>query len=315
MVARMHVLNSLIPVFLVIALGKALTRAPFFNADLGRNLNRLTYWIALPALLLDKITNATFNADEVSRISFLLIIATICSALVGVLFAKLLKLDRRKSGAFVQGSSRANNAFVGLPVILYSMSGTAPHIEALATIALAPPIVFYNIFSVTVLLAYGERRQRSATAAAGLFFKQLFTNPLLLSCAAGLLMNMAGIHFPTAVGRTLTTLGSSALALALLSIGSSLSFKGLNQGLIHSFLSSSIKVFFQPLIGFGLALLIGLPAIDRQILLIYLACPTAVASYVLADIFNSDRDLAGHIIVVSTLLSAISLSIIIALGS
>jgi predicted permease len=34
----------------------------------------------------------------------------------------------------------------------------------------------------------------------------------------------------------------------------------------------------------------------------------------MADIFGSDRDLAAHIIVVSTLLSAISLSLVIALG-
>ena len=56
------------------------------------------------------------------------------------------------------------------------------------------------------------------------------------------------------------------------------------------------------------------PPAERQILLIYLACPTAVASYVMADIFNSDRDLAAHIIVISTLLSAVSLSIIVAFG-
>ncbi|QHI69518.1 AEC family transporter [Tichowtungia aerotolerans] len=315
MVAGMHVLNSLIPVFLIIALGKALTRASFFSADLGRNLNRLTYWIALPALLLNKITNATFSANEVSRISFLLITSTICSAIVGIVMAKLLGLNRRQSGAFVQGSSRANNAFVGLPVILYSMSETAPRIEALATIALAPAIVFYNIFSITVLLAYGSREKRRPVATAALFCKQLLTNPLLVSCAAAILLNMVGFHFPSAIGRSLATLGNSALALALLSIGTSLSFKGLNRGLPLSFLSSAIKVFIQPLIGFGLARLLGLSPLNRQILLIYLACPTAVASFVMADIFDSDRDLAGHIIVVSTLLSAISLSIIIALGS
>lgn len=310
----MHVLNSLIPVFLIIALGKALRHTSFFSVNPGRDLNRLTYWIALPALLLDKISTVEFNAGEVSRISLLLILATLGSALISTLIVRLLRLDRSAAGAFVQGSSRANNAFVGLPVILYSMSGAAPQIEALATIALAPAIVFYNIFSVTVLLAYGDRKQRSAAATAALFCKQLFTNPLLLSCAAGLLMNLSGLHFPVSVGRALAALGSSALALALLSIGSSLTFKGLNQDLTRSLLASAAKVFVQPLIGLGLAILVDLPPLARQILLIYLACPTAVASYALADIFNSDRELAGHIIVVSTLLSAVSLSIIIASG-
>lgn len=311
----MHVFNSLMPIFLIIALGKALTRTSFFSDDLARNLNRLTYWVALPALLLDKVTNATFSANEVSRISLLLILATIGSAVVGTALAFFLKLNRRSAGAFVQGSSRGNNAFIGLPVILYSMTGLRPDIDAIATIALAPAIVFYNIFSITVLLAYGEPKGRSAAATTRLFIKQILTNPLLVSCVAGLLLNILGLHFPAAIQRSLSALGSAALALALLSIGSSLTFKGLGNGLPLSILSSSIKVFIQPLIGLGLALFIKLPPTERQILLIYLACPTAVASYVLADIFNSDKELAGHIIVVSTLLSAVSLSLILALGS
>ena len=311
----MHVLNSLIPVFLIIALGKALTRTSFFTPDLGRTLNRITYWVALPAFLLNKITNATFSADAVSRISLLLILSTIGSAIVAALLARLLKYDRRSAGAFVQGTSRANNAFIGLPVILYAMDSLGSDIESIATIALAPAIVFYNIFSIVVLLAYGERGSRSAAATARLFAKQISTNPLLISCVIGLILNQLNVHFPSAIERSLSTLGGAALALALLSIGSGLSFKGLNQGLAKSLPASIIKIAIQPLIGFGLALLWHLPAIDRQMLLIYLACPTAVASYVMADIFDSDRELAGHIIVISTLLSAISLSIILAAGT
>jgi malate permease and related proteins len=311
----MHVFNSLMPVFLLIALGKGLTRTSFFTEDLARNINRLTYWVALPALLLSKITNAVFNAGEVSSISAVLILATICSAFVAMILAKLFKMNRRSAGAFVQGSSRSNNAFIGLPVIIYSLASSDPHLEGVATLALAPAIVFYNIFSVTVLLAYGDQKQKSARDVTSLFIKQILTNPLLLACAFGLLFNFIGFKFPIAIDRSLTALGNAALALALLSIGSSLTFKGLSEGLWGSILSSSIKVFIQPAIGLGLALLFGLSPIDRQILLIYLACPTAVASFVLADIFDSDRELAGHIIVVSTLLSAVSLTLIIALGS
>lgn len=310
----MYVFDSLMPVFLLIVLGKGLTRAPFFNGDLAASLNRLTYWVALPALLLDKVSNATFNSDEVFRISLLLILATVGSVLVSYIVSFFLKLEHRAIGAFVQGSARANNAFVGLPVILYSMGSLSPRVETLATIALAPAIVFYNILSVSVLLAHSDRRGQSVGTIAGLFIKQLLTNPLLISCAAGLLMNFFGLHFPVVVQRSLTALGNAALALALLSIGSSLSFKGLGNDLLRSATAAGIKVFIQPLIGLALALLWNLPPLERQILLIYLACPTAVASYVLADIFGSDRDLAAHIIVVSTLLSAITLTAVLAFG-
>ena len=309
----MYVLNSLLPVFLIIALGKLLCRTGFFSDSFAKGLNLLTYWVALPALLLDKVTNATFDSGDVTRISVLLIAATLGSVLAGYLAAFALRLKPRSTGAFIQGATRSNNAFIGLPVILYSMSLT-PGVEALATVALAPAIVFYNVLSISVLLAHSDRRAQSRGQTAWLFIKQIISNPLLISCAAGLLLNFYGIRFPMAIQRSLSALGGAALALALLSIGSSLSFKGISDGLLHSLTASGIKVFIQPLIGLSLALLWNLPLVERQILLIYLACPTAVASYVLADIFDSDRDLAAHIIVISTLLSAVSLSIIVAFG-
>ncbi len=194
------------------------------------------------------------------------------------------------------------------------MSSLSPGVEALATVALAPAIVFYNILSVSVLLSHSDRTQQSRGQTTHLFIKQLLSNPLLISCAAGLLLNCFDVHFPTAIQRSLSALGNASLALALLSIGSSLSFKGIGNGLLYSLTASGIKVFIQPLIGLGLALLWNLPPIERQILLIYLACPTAVVSYVMADMFDSDKELAAHIIVVSTVLSAVSLSIIVALG-
>jgi hypothetical protein len=302
------------PVFLIIALGKLLSRTGFFSDSFAKGLNRLTYWVALPALLLDKVTNATFNSGDVTRMSILLIAATCGSVLVGYLAGFILKLKPRTMGAFIQGAARSNNAFIGLPVILYSMSGLSPNVEALATVALAPAIVFYNILSISVLLAHSDRTQQTRSQTIRLFFKQLLSNPLLISCAAGLLLNFFGITFPMAIQRSLSALGSTSLALALLCIGSSLSFKGIGNGLLHSLTASGIKVFIQPLIGLGLALIWNLPPVERQMLLIYLACPTAVVSYVLADIFDSDKDLAAHIIVVSTVLSAISLSIIVAFG-
>ena len=310
----MYVLNSLLPVFLLIALGKALTRTSFFTPDLARNVNRLTYWVALPALLIDKISNASFNSSEVSRISMVLILATILSIGVAYLAAKALRVERKSLGAFVQGSVRANNAFVGLPVILYAMSGMRPGLEAVATVALAPAIIVYNIISITVLLAHGDSQQRRGAETAKIYAKQLLTNPLIIACVIGLALNAARLLPPLPIQRSLTALGNMALGLALLSIGTSLSFDGIRNGLGRSLTASCIQVFAQPLIGLVLALMWKLPAIDRQMLLIYLACPAAVASYVLADIFDSNRELAGHIIVVSTLLSAISLTLIIAFG-
>jgi len=51
-----------------------------------------------------------------------------------------------------------------------------------------------------------------------------------------------------------------------------------------------------------------------MVAILYLASPAAAASYVMAEMMDNDGQLAGRIVVLSTLLSAITLPIIIAIG-
>ena len=55
----MSVLAIVLPVFLVIVLGVVLTRTRFIGAELIGELNRLTYFVGLPAYLFSSISEAT----------------------------------------------------------------------------------------------------------------------------------------------------------------------------------------------------------------------------------------------------------------
>ncbi len=310
----MHVFNSLMPVFLLIALGKLL-REKRFSSDLFSDLNHLTYWIALPALLFVKISQASFGGAGAVRIAGIVLTATFAGIALSYFAAHLLRLPGKAKGAFIQGCGRANNAFIGLPVILYALATAHPEIEAAATLSLAPTIIFYNIFSVVVLLSHSGQRP-GGRETVRLFAKQLASNPLIIACALGLIVQLSGLRLPVVAIRTFGALGQIALPLALLSVGASINFAQLRGTAATSIVAASIKVFAFPLIGLVTALCWpGVTPTERNAALIFLACPTAVASYVLADIFGSDKEMAGRIIVISTLLSAVSLSLVIALGS
>ncbi len=309
----MHVFNSLLPVFLLIALGKIL-REKHFSSNLFNDLNQITYWLALPSLLIIKISQATFAGAAALRVAGIVLVATFIGIAISYFAAKLLHLSSHAKGAFIQGCGRANNAFIGLPVILYALAEAHPEIEAIATLSLAPTIIFYNIFSVVVLISHSEGKP-GGRETAQLFAKQLASNPLIIACVIGLILQLIGFHLPVVAARTLGALGQIALPLALLSVGASINFAQLRGTAKTSVIAASIKVFVFPLIGLLVALCWpGVTAPERAAALIYLACPTAVASYILADVFGSDKEMAGRIIVISTLLSAISLSLVIAFG-
>ncbi len=310
----MYVLNTLIPLLAVVALGAYLRRIGLLPAATVRDTNRLLYWIALPAMLFYETAEAQIQGDAVLRVVLTLLGAMLAAILLGYALAPALRIPRAALGAFVQGGYRSNMAYVGLPVILLALTnanGTVATDErALAVVALGLLTPVYNLVAVVVLLT---ARPKDAQAQAGQEIKRILqamaTNPLVISCIAGLLFALLPWELPTIVRRTFSTVGQMSTPLALLGIGASLTLTTLRHNLRPASYASLVKVVFSPLAGYFLAKTLGLAPVELRIALIYLACPAAAASYVMAEQLGSDEKLAASIIVLSTLLSVASLAV------
>jgi predicted permease len=309
----MFILNSIAPIFLLIALGKLLHKTGVFPDAFFTGLNRLVFWIALPSLLISNISSARLEFETISKIVLLLCLGTVLSLAVAWVVSRMLKLSPTATGSFIQGSFRGNGAFIALPVIIYTLSSLDPRAETLGTVVLAPVVILFNILGVTVLLHYGKKKS-NAGASIRIFFSQLIKNPLIAACAIGLALNLFGIQLPLFLSRPLHALGQAALPLILISIGSSLAFERLRGAASPSLIASLVKVVVAPAIGFLFAGLFDLTPSERMVAIFYLAAPAAGMSYVMAEVMGNDATLAGRIVALSTLLSAITLPIIIAIG-
>ncbi len=152
----MFVFNTLAPVFLLIALGAALLRAGFLTPELSKGINRLAYWVALPALLFQ----STASAGPMSgggRLVLVMSGALLLVTLLALGLARGLRLPAVAAGTFVHVSMRGNVTFVGVPVVFYVLEATAgadaPALKSAAILALAPFILVQNIIGFTALLA------------------------------------------------------------------------------------------------------------------------------------------------------------------
>jgi len=309
----MFIFNSIAPIFLLIALGKLLQKTKFFPDTFFKNLNKLVFWFALPALLISRISVAQLEAGTIVKVVLLFSIATLLSMALAWLISRILKLPTPSTGSFIQGSFRGNGAFVGLPVIIYTLGGQDPHAEMLGTVVLAPAVILFNILGVSVLLHH-SRHKSSRGESIHTFIVQIFKNPLIITCALGLALNILNLALPPFLFRPLNALGNAALPLILISIGSSLAFERLRGAASPTLIASLLKVAVTPAIGFLIAGLFDLSTTERMIAIFYLACPAAGMSYVMAEVMGNDGPMAGRIVALSTLLSAITLPIIIALG-
>lgn len=304
----MHVFHSLAPVFAILALGFALRRLGFVTPDLIRGTNRLVYWIGLPCVLFAKISDAPIRPGERGDAILVLLCCTAVCMAAGYLAAWCFGARGGTVGTVVQAAFRGNLAFVGLPVIIYSSAhGDADPTVPVAVILLSALVPLYNIFAVTALLA---SQHRLGAAAVRKVLLELATNPLVLAALGGVAWSLGGLSMPISLGRTLDALGQMALPLALLGVGAGLELRRVrdrDRGL--TILASLIKVGLGPAAGYLLAGIVGLSPVETRIVCVYLACPTAAASYVLADQLGGERSLAAGTVALSTVLSLASLSL------
>ena len=304
----MNTLQILLPLLLLVSLGAALARMRFLGISFMADLNKLAFWVALPALLFRSAARADTPGPQTYHLLGAMLCATILAAGAGWLAAMLLRLPAASRGTLAQSAFRGNLAYIAIPVLSYAFSGQPGERESFATavVVMALLMVFYNIFAVVVLQA--SRRESSQPFLLPAV-RSILTNPLLISGLGGLLFGLTRTPLPLFIDRALESLASAAVPIALLCIGGSLAHAHLGRQLNGIIVAALLKTAALPVIAFLLVPVFQLHHAEIQIALVMSACPTAAAAYVMARQMDGDESLASGSIVLSTLLSAAALPI------
>ncbi|MBQ9726296.1 MAG: AEC family transporter [Kiritimatiellae bacterium] len=316
----LSVAGILFPVFALLALGACLRHAGFLSEAFAAGLNKLVFYGALPCLLVDSIARSNPAAGS-GRAALALALSTVGIAAVAWLLAVPMGVARASRPSFCQTVFRSNNAYVGLPVMALAFAGRPFEADgmALATLTLAPCLLLYNAMAVAVL----TRPDETAPPARrfGRVLLGMLRNPLILACLAGLALLALRIRLgatPDAWAAssnpllgTVRLFGSMATPGSLVALGASLTPDRLRASVADAHKAALLKLVVCPCLGFGVCLLLGLPPLHRFIVLCYLACPSAVASYVMAEAMGGDARLAGSAVALTTVYSAFSLAAVL----
>ena len=296
----------------VIGLGWLLARTGFLSATTLGELNRLTYWIGLPALLVHRIAAATPAFDRVGSILLVLVGTTAVVIVLSAGLGRMGRLPGASLATLIHASYRGNLTFVGLPVVIYAFagSGAASAAESAALIAFVPLVIVYNVVAVIVMQLPGQSGPRSAMRGLG---RRLIGNPILIATVLGAVIALASPDMPVFLDRTLGAVGQMALPLALIGIGGGLYATRLRGQRRWATTAALLKTVATPLIGWLLALQVGLQADEMRLALIFLACPTASAAYVLVQEMDGDGALMAGTIVISYLLALPSMVLVLSL--
>lgn len=302
------VIAALLPVFILIVLGVVLKHSLMRLDTQWHGLERLTYFVLFPMLLIQTLVKADLSKVPVASVGGALLLSALAmSVLCLALRPALARLDIDGPAftSIFQGATRWQT-YVALSVSA-NMFGDVG--LALASVAMVAIIPLVNVFSVTVLAQYAAPEKQSARAIV----MTVIRNPLIWACAIGLLVNLMHLPLPKIWHEVADALSRSSLAIGLLVTGAGLQLKGLLRPSVSAAIGVAFKLVLMPVLALALAAWFGLSGNSLAIVAICAAVPTSPSAYVLARQMGGDAPLLAQIITLQTILAAVTMPIVIAL--
>lgn len=285
----MNLSHILAPLFLCLAAGVLIGRwrkigpEPFVAAVMD---------LFMPALVFDALVTANIPLSE-------MLSAGMASALVILLLLILCLFVRGVPlRTFALPVLFMNAGFLGMPLMDLAFGR-----EAVGRIVVYDQVQSLFMFTLGIWIAAPRLAGKSVIAESLLAFLR---EPLVYAIIAAAGLRMAEIHISESILGPIRFLGSSTPPLALFAVGLRLAATPLrffSDRRILKYLGLILILRFLGGLGCGAAVcaILSLEGLTRQVVLIASALPSAVFSYILAERYNAEPDLAAAAVFTSTL--------------
>ena len=298
------VITAIVPVFLLIVLGAVLKRVDWPGDGFWSPAERLTYFILFPALLFRGLATADLRAVPIEPIAGVLVVSALAMVIILLALRRVLITGDAAFTSLVQGAIRFNTYLgVALTAALYGEAGIT-----LAAIYLAVMVPLGNVICVGALAIYSVGQKASVTR----ILLELARNPLVLACAAGIAVNLAGLPVPGWIDAFFRILADAALPLGLLCAGAGLDIRAARAGASVIALACGLKLMVMPALTLGAAELAGLAGLAATVLVLFNALPAAPTAFVLARQMRGDAELMAGILTAQTALAVLTLPLLLA---
>ena len=297
-------LAALAPVFLLILFGHLMKRGGFPGDGFWEPAERLTYYVLFPALLVGNLARAPLADVSLGPFALALVVSWSAVALALLLLGRWLTMDGPGFTSVVQGGIRFNT-YVGLAAA-EALFGTAGLTLAAVVIAVLVPLV--NVLCVGVLNRHGS----AGMPGWGAVLRGLASNPLILACLLGILLNASAVGLPWGSGQVLDIVARAALPLGLLAVGAGLNARTIRDRHGAVIAVSAVKLVGLPLVAFAVAWSLGLPPAERTIAVLFAALPTAPSAYILARQMGGDAQLVAGMLTLQTVAAVLTLPLMLA---
>ena len=307
----LEVLNTTSTLFVTIFLGLICGVIGLFKRGEDHVLINYVFYIALPLSLFLHCAHTTWDIFNVPYIS-----SYCLSMLITIILTYLIskKLKSTAPGRIIDtlSTSQIDGAYFTVPlfvVIFHSASLAVP-------LMLIQNVIFFTLSLIWLQLSI-EAKSDGHSYIRFIFVRiyHVFSrNPIIMASVAGLVCAHFKLELPKTLESNIKFIGNTSSAVALFSLGLTCSFymKSLQNRhqLIHICILSVLKLLIFP----AIAALIGTFcfSLSHNLLLalvLLVASPAATHTYIIANKYNCDTDIATFNVVMTTILSFFTINL------
>lgn len=296
----MDTLLLMLPDVAMVALGLALSRGSVWDRGFWDGLEKLVYFVLFPALLFNSILKAPLSIGSAAPVMAGAVAVVGAGIALGWLAARVLQPDPVRFASGVQTAFRFNS---------YVAFALAQRLGGEAGLALCAMLagVIVPMVNVAAVLALARN-------AGGGWWNAILRNPLVMATLEGMVGNGLGLTLPEPLSASIARLGTAALATGLLTVGAGLVIKAEPVAGDRSTMSMTLwftatKLLLMPALALALATLVSMAPLERTILVMFSAMPTASTCYILATRMGGDGSYVARLVTLSMLTSLATLPV------
>ena len=292
-------IHDILPIFIVIGLGYAFARR---NQPELRTASRLTFYILSPCLVFVSLIESNMDGGEVAQLAVFVVLVVISTGGLALLTGRALKLTGAQLAGFLLAIMFVNAGNYGLGVTRLAFG---PEAEARAIIYFATSSIL--VYTLGTLIASGFKGGWRGA------INHLVRLPHVYALLAVLVIRGTQWQVPQPIMDGLSLPAHAAIPMMLLLLGAQLASASVGEYWKPAIAGTVLRLGVAPFIAIGLASLLNLSGPAQQAGILEASMPSAVISSLIATEYDSEPKLVTGTVVVSTLISPITLSIIIAL--
>ena len=290
--------SDLLPIFVIAGAGFALAR--WLKASVV-TLTHVVFYALLPCFAFRLLISSVATGRQFGLMVLLAVLVMVTMAAVGALLSLALRLSRAESTVFLLVVMFSNGGNYGLPVVSFAFGEEA---LSYGTVFFLTGSVLTNTVGA-FLAAAGRRSLRTAATS-------VLKMPAIYGMVAAAVVLATGMTVPTALLRPVTMLSDAALPLMILVLGMQLERATAPKRPALVAAAVCVSLLVAPLVALGLTSMFDVTGAARQAVVVLSSMPVAVATTILAVEFDASPDFVTGAVFLSTLLSPITLTPLIA---